>query len=72
VAELSKPEKAGPVIQWTANLSTGAQETVALWPLIEDLYAVSVNGTAAFATDAAAVQRLMTLWDDLTALEQRR
>ncbi|NLV58528.1 MAG: DUF4340 domain-containing protein [Clostridiales bacterium] len=72
VAELSSPKEANPVIRWTASLSTGAQETVVLWPLTTDIYAVSVNGTAAFATDAVAVQRVMTLWDDLTALEQRR
>ncbi|MEA4998178.1 MAG: DUF4340 domain-containing protein [Candidatus Limiplasma sp.] len=72
VAEINRPTEAKPSIQWTATLSTGAQETVALWPLTTEVYAVSVNGTVAFATDAAAVERLMTLWDNLTDIGQRR
>ncbi|HNW87205.1 MAG TPA: DUF4340 domain-containing protein [Candidatus Limiplasma sp.] len=69
VGELNAAVTADPVCQFTASLRSGTQETVALMPLGSDLYAVSVNGTAAFATDAEALQRLQAIFDTLIAQE---
>ena len=71
VAELSEPPTAAPVIEWTAVLRTGARETVVICPLTEDLFAVSVGGTAALATDSESVRTLLALWDELQAQQRK-
>lgn len=69
--ELSASATGTPVFQWTATLRTGAVETVALLPLGQELYAVSINGEAAFVTDAQALSSLQTQFDALNDLEKK-
>ena len=69
VGELSTVPTVAPAIQFTARLRSGTQETVALLPLDNDYYAVSINGTAAFATDVKACKALQAVWESLTAAQ---
>ena len=69
VGELSDVPTVAPAIQFTARLRSGTQETVALLPLGNEYYAVSINGTAAFATDAKAWKALQVVWESLTAAQ---
>ncbi len=68
-AEITASIAEEPTFAWTATLRKGTQEKVSIIPATADLYVVSINGTAHFATDAAAVQRVQALWDALISLK---
>ena len=69
VGELSAAPAADPAFAFTARLRSGTQETVALLPLGNDYFAVSINETTAFATDVKALQALQAVWEALSALQ---
>lgn len=69
VGELSGNTAAAPAITMTANFLSGLKETVEFIPVTEDVYAVSINGTADFATSAQAVFNLYSVADSLASSE---
>lgn len=69
VGELSGNTAAAPAITMTANFLSGLKETVEFIPVTEDVYAVSINGAADFATSAQAVLTLYSVADSLASSE---
>lgn len=65
VGELTTDVTGESLFSFTARLHNGAEEQVEFIPVAQDVYAVSVNGAAHFATDSASLEALGQLVDDL-------
>jgi len=64
-AELTGPMKADPALTLTLMLRSGTTERIELMDIGQGLYAVSINGTANFATGTESVDALSVLIDTL-------